>query len=247
MAQFKVRTRATSRLYLAIMLGFFVVFLFSAIFSTPISHASGTSMFFSPASGSYKVGQTFSVGVYVSSTSQSMNAASGTISFSSDVLSATSVSKSGSIISLWTKDPTYSNSSGTIDFEGIVLNPGYQGSSGKLITISFRVQNAGTASLNFASGSILANDGQGTEIISGFGAGFYQVSGQTDNTASAPAPTQVNGLPAAPKVNSATHPDPNFWYANANPSFSWTLPRGVTLVNFFGDQNPSTDPNSSAP
>ena len=49
--------------------------------------------------------------------------------------------------------------------EGIVSNPGYAGSNGKIISIRFRAKDVGYAQLSIRSGSVLANDGQGTQIL----------------------------------------------------------------------------------
>jgi hypothetical protein len=53
-----------------------------------------------------------------------------------------------------------------IGFSGVVLNPGFTGSSGRMITLSFRAKTAGSAKLNFNSAQVLANDGLGTDILS---------------------------------------------------------------------------------
>ncbi len=214
------------------------------VFALPSTVFASASLYFSPASGSYKLGKTFSVGVYVSSPSQSSNAYSGNISFDQDVLNVTSVSKAGSIITIWAKDPSYSNSSGSISFEGIVTNPGYTGSAGKLITITFTSRSAGNGNVHFVAGSVLANDGQGTNIVSGLGSANFTIEGAT-NTPAEPAPVE-SGLPAAPKINSTTHPDQNSWYKDQDPKFTWNLPSGVNAVNFFGDHSPDTDPGTSS-
>ena len=80
--------------------------------------------------------------VLVSSADQSMNAASGVISFPQDKLEVASISKTGSIFTLWVQEPTFSNSAGAVTFEGIVLNPGFMGANGKAITINFKVKAA---------------------------------------------------------------------------------------------------------
>src|SRR3989338_8837245 len=108
-----------------------------------------------------------------------MNAASGVISFSSDKLEVASLSKTGSIFSLWVQEPSFSNSAGTVNFEGIALNPGFTGASGKLISINFKVKSVGDAPLTFSSGSVLANDGKGTNILANLGSGLFSVSAPT--------------------------------------------------------------------
>ncbi|MEN9582924.1 MAG: hypothetical protein RL641_878 [Candidatus Parcubacteria bacterium] len=149
------------------MARFFKLFLFVALLVIIPHTSKAATLYFSPASGSYAVGDTFSVAVYTSSTDQSMNAMSGTVSFPTNILTATSVSKSGSIASLWAVEPSFSNSSGKANFEAVILNPGYIGNRGKTITINFKVKASGTAQLSISGGSVLANDGSGTEIYTG--------------------------------------------------------------------------------
>ena len=138
--------------------------------------AHAASITISPSSGTYSAGQQFTVDVYVSSTDQSMNAVSGTLSFPTKFLAVSSVSKSNSIISLWTIEPTFSNTDGSVTFEGIVLNPGFTGTNGKVISITFRALSAGVASVILNSGSILANDGAGTSIPTTLGSAQFTIT-----------------------------------------------------------------------
>lgn len=124
---------------------------------------------FSPASGPHPVGSSFTVGVYVGTVDQAMNAASGVISFPKDMLEIISVSKSGSIFTIWAEEPVFSNNDGTVSFEGLVPNPGFMGSSGKILTMTFRVRSVGSSIIRFSSSSALANDGKGTNILAGVG------------------------------------------------------------------------------
>ncbi len=218
-----------------------LVFLFSS------ATAFAASLYFSPSTGSYRVGQSFSVGVYVSSPDSAMNAASGMVTFPSDKLEVTSVSKSGSIFSLWVAEPSFSNASGTAQFEGIVLNPGFSGSAGKLMTLTFRAKSPGTADvrLSTSSASVLANDGKGTNILTGLGTASFAVV--IDEKAPAePEEPSGGGVPSAPKVSSSTHPEPKSFYKNNNPVFSWSLPGGITGVNVLADHNPTTDPGTKS-
>ena len=218
---------------------------FSLIFFG-VSVVNAASLYFSPSSGSYAVSQGFGVSVYVSSTEQAMNAASGTISFPQDKLQVVSISKTGSIFNLWVQEPTFSNSTGTITFEGIVLNPGFQGSAGKIITANFKGKAAGSASLTFSSGSVLANDGKGTNILASLGSGTYTIlfTGITPPPEEEEEiiPTPTLGVPLAPQISSLTHLDPEKWYSNNDPEFSWQLPSDVTKVSYAIDKNPNTNP-----
>src|SRR3989338_5300398 len=204
------------------------IFAFAFLAITP-QFAHAASLYFSPSSGTHAVGTSFTVSVYVSSADQAMNAASGIITFPQDKLEVTALSKTGSIFGLWVQEPSFSNSAGTINFEGIALNPGFTGASGKLITVSFRVKAAGTAILNFSSGSVLANDGQGTNILSSLGNAQFSLGGAAQPGApEAETPSAVIGTPAAPQISSPTHPDPNKWYAVNDAKFTWPLSSGVT-------------------
>lgn len=202
-----------------------------------------------PASESYTTGGTFTASVYVDSASQAMNAAAATVSFPKDVLEVVSISKSGSIFSLWPEEPSFSNSSGTVSFEGIVLNPGYTGTGGKLLAITFKVRSAGSAYVGFGDATVLANDGLGTSILSSTQGASYTASGakvQSEPippTSSNPAPSTT--APKGPAITSGTHPDELAWYAHNTPEFSWTLPAGAQEVRMIVSASPSSTPSVS--
>lgn len=217
------------------------VVLVSAIFGIgQIAYAA--NIYFSPSTGSYTVGSTISLSVYVSSSDQAMNAASGVLSFPQDKLEVISLSKTDSIFTLWVQEPSFSNSAGTVNFEGIVLNPGFTGASGKVITINFRVKAAGTALLNFSSGSVLANDGQGTNILTSLGNASFSLGGAEPSVPEATTPSEAVGTPAAPQVSSPTHPDPNKWYAASDAKFTWSVPSDVTAVRLLVGKIPQAVP-----
>ncbi len=216
-------------------------FLFFCFFVLPV-FAHATNLYFSPSSGSYAIGQTFSVGVYVSSANQAMNAASGIITFPQDKFEVTSLSKNGSIFTLWVQEPSFSNSSDTVNFEGIVLNPGFTGASGKIITINFKVKAAGTAILRFSSGSVLANDGKGTNILANLGSASFSLGGVGPSVPKATTPSESAGAPPAPQIFSSTHPDPNQWYAANDAKFTWSVPSGVTAARLLVGKIPQAIP-----
>src|SRR3989338_9059734 len=222
-----------------------IIFSFALFSLAPLSTYAAT-LNFSPPSGSYGVGSTFSVNVYVESSNQAMNAASGVVSFPWDKLEVVSISKTGSIFSLWPAEPSFSNSAGTVSFEGIVLNPGYTGANGKILSITFRARNAGQANLNLSSGSILANDGTGTNILNGMRVAVFTLinAGETP-----PTPPVIETVSTATSnalgITSATHPDQTKWYADNTPEFSWELPQGTLEVRTLIGKNPSGVPSIS--
>lgn len=215
-----------------------IVFLFWGI----VPYAYSASLSFSPSSGQYQVGKNFSVTFLANTDGQTMNASSGTITFPTNTLEVVSLSKTGSIFSLWVQEPTFSNTSGTINFEGVVLNPGYSGSNGKLLTVTFRPKATGTAQIKFGSGSILANDGSGTNIAN------------TLNTANLTIINPVNEPkpePETPKISSAlaltskTHPNQNSWYNLTTATFDWELPKGTLETRLLLGRNKDGIPTVS--
>ncbi|KKP97454.1 MAG: hypothetical protein US78_C0024G0001 [Parcubacteria group bacterium GW2011_GWD1_38_16] len=217
------------------------VLLFVIFGILPIT-AQAASLYFSPSSGTHAVGTSFMVSVYVSSADQAMNAASGVISFPADKLSVEALSKSGSVFSLWVQEPSFSNSAGTVNFEGIVLNPGFTGTSGKAISITFKTKAAGSAPITFSSGSALANDGKGTNILTGLGDANFSIGVVGPGAPEIVTPAEVAGTPEAPAISSPTHPDPNKWYAVKEAKFIWDVPKDATAVRLLVGRIPQAIP-----
>ena len=196
------KTQKITSYYKVLFAGLFIS-LFPAV-------AFAASLTFSPQSGTYTAGSKITVNIYVSSSDQSMNAVSGALSFPTDLLSVSSVSKSNSIISLWTIEPTFSNSAGSVNFEGIVLNPGFTGSDGKIISITFTAKSVGTANIGFDSGSVLANDGTGTSLPTTFGKAQFVITPGAPSVSS-PSQTNAPATTSAPIIPAVIPPVINFY------------------------------------
>lgn len=140
----------------------FLVSFFCLIIPTEIFAAT---LSFSPSSLNTKVGDLISVKIVLKS-NDSVNAVSGEVQFSTEYLNFSHFSKSGSILNLWAQEPSCSNNSGIASFEGVILN-GYSGNGGTVLTIYFRTKKEGETNLDFITASVLANDGKGTEKITG--------------------------------------------------------------------------------
>ncbi len=222
---------------LLVFISFVLVF-----FSVLPSAARAATLYFSPSSGSYAVSSLIVVNIYVSSADQAMNAASGVISFPTDKLAVESISKSGSIISLWVQEPTFSNTLGSVNFEGIVLNPGFTGASGKILSITFKTKAVGNAPINFFSGSVLANNGKGTNVLTGLYNANFSFGIMEPGAPEIVTPTEIAGAPTAPEISSPTHPDPNKWYAAKEAKFTWNVPKDVTGVRLLAGRIPQAVP-----
>lgn len=180
--------------------------LVTCVLTLPV-FASAATLRVSPPSASVSLGGVVSVSIQVSSANQAMNAASGVLRFPADSLQVTSISKSGSVIGLWVQEPSYSNVAGTVDFEGVVLNPGYTGNNGTVLTVTFRTLRVASAPLSISSGSVLANDGNGTEILTGVSGSTVTVSeaaSRPPTPAPAPQPAPVQTGPTNEPVAATT-------------------------------------------
>ena len=196
------------------------------LFALPLySYAAELSL--SPASGSYAVGKEFSIKVQVKpGGTESVNAADGSMTFDKDRFSVVKISKDPSQFSLWTSDPTFSNSAGTIEFSG--GTPTAFANTGTAITITFKAKKEGEGKVAFSKGSILAADGKGTNVYTKGSEGTFTITpavaappppvpSASDDIASLP-----NGpVPLAPLINSPTHGKPELWYATTTAEFSW--------------------------
>lgn len=217
-----------------------VFIILSALFAFPF-FVSANTLGISPSVGSYQVGKTFPVNVYVTSTAEPVNAISGNITFPVDKLQVVSISKTSSILSLWVTEPTYSNNAGTINFEGVVPNPGFQGSAGRIITINFKVIGKGDAVVKFSSAQLLANDGNGTNILKNLNSASFTFDGVQAITPP-PAVTPISlKVPSAPVVTSLDYPVQNDWYQNKSGSFSWQLSPEITSVRLAVSKEPIQD------
>ena len=104
-------------------------------------------------------------------------------------LSVVSVSK-GSIFNLWTSEPSFSNSAGTVSFGG-GSPAGYTGSAGTVMTIRFKALSAGKTNVRFKSGSVLAADGLGTNVLSSMGSAAFTIA--ANDVPAIPEETTVAG------------------------------------------------------
>lgn len=217
--------------------------------------AEGATLAFSPDNGSFSVGKTFTVKAVVSSGGQSINAAEGVFNFYKTFLTVSKVAKDNSVFSLWAVEPTFSNSNGTVTFGG-GNTAAFSGSNGTVITITFKALKAGNTELSFVSGSVLAADGKGTNIISSLSKASYSLKEAVDAPkpsptpflmpSPTPSPTPIPAPLPPPDITSKTHPDPEQWYSNNDPEFSWALTPDIDGTAMAITQEAESDPGPTA-
>lgn len=237
-------------------------FLFS---NSQPTQAAGATFVLSPSKGSYNVGATFSVGVYVNSGGLSINAAEATMSYNKDVLKVNTISQSGSIFELWTAKPSYSNTKGTISFGGGATSP-YKGSSGKVFSISFTALKQGQAQVSFSGGMITEYGPEGKNVYGGAGAGSYTIAEKKPEVIEPPkvdpvtvtppkdpgtkpkpatdsqTPTAATKglLPPAPEITSTSHPNQDDWYPVDKVALDWKILPSIIGTSLLLTESPSS-------
>ncbi len=164
------------------------------------------SLYLSPSSGSFLVGSTFTVSIFLNTEGNEINVVWADLKFPPEILQITSPTAGTSFISEWILPPNYSNERGIVSFRGGVPG-GIVTSAGLVSSITFRAVASGVAKIEFSKESkVLLADGKGTDILTAIRGGEYKI---------------LVPPPEGPKVLSPTHPNPNVSYPDSSPSFSW--------------------------
>src|SRR3989338_2384243 len=178
-----------------------LIFLACVFYFTLPGLTQAATLELSPASNSMQAGQNITLTI-VAQSSEAINAVTSSLSFPADLLSVVSISKAGSGLTLWVQEPKYSNAAGTIDFRGIVPDPGISGRT-RILVVQFHAKKTGTASVRFDSSAVLANDGQGTNVLIGTAPSTIVITpaspAPTPAAQEAPATSAVQEEPSAPK------------------------------------------------
>ena len=210
------------------------VFWFVAFFAFN-QQADAAVLRMKPSQAEVTVGNIVRVQVTVDTSGKVINNAESVIQFPTDLLEVVSIDNTSSIFSLWVENPSFSNGVGQATFNGGVPNPGFQGSSGNIVSIVFRAKKVGTASVLFLNSAVRENDGLGTDILSGkVGSEITIVSG-SDTVQVQKSSTFV--------ITSSSHPNQNSWYSKNDVDLSWTLPKNATavktLLGAYSDSDPT--------
>jgi hypothetical protein len=202
-----------------------------------------------PASATETVGQPFTVQISVDPSGQTVNAADGSVTFDPSILSVSSISKDSSAFSLWTADPTFSNSSGTITFSG--GTPSGFAAVSSILSVTFTASKVGSTTVTFSKGSILAADGKGTNIYkNGDSASFTINAASTAPAPAAAAATDPNlqnlsgdPTPIAPQIASVDDPKSDSWYASSTADFYWVDTPDITGARIMMASSSAATPN----
>jgi hypothetical protein len=225
---------------------YFLFSIFLLPFFIPSALAEGeASLYLSPSTGSYAIGEVFPAAVLINTGGKTINTAEGKISFNKNELEAVSISKDGSILTSWPSEPEFSNDEGVVIFGGSTEKDGYAGTEGKILSISFRALQSKASTVKFSMGAaIAATDGTGTNILTGMNAGKYELSPKeiipSLESAIVSGTAESTSTPFA--IVSPTHPVQTAWYATTTAELTWELSDDVVSVRVSFDQKATGTP-----
>lgn len=133
------------------------------------------TLYISPKSCSYKEGETFKAKVIINTEGNKINSARGLIEFSNNNLEVLDIDRDKSIFTFWDPTTSFSNDEGEIFFGGGLPSPGFSGSSGEIMEITFKAKDSGSAILDFKEGGVLLNDKKGTDILGRISGAEYKI------------------------------------------------------------------------
>lgn len=185
----------------------FLFILISALFTFP-ARAGTAGLYLTPASGSYILGQGFSVKIVVVTGGEYINAVSTNLSYPTDLLEVRGVSTNGSFITIWAENNV---GDGNIRVSGGLPTPGFNG-EGLIATVNFKVLKPGQASIRFDEGTLVLRDSDNENILSSkFGATFsLKEPVPTPTPQQNPTPTE---LPSPTLVPTDSLPSPTLQFA----------------------------------
>lgn len=213
---------------------YFAIFFLVLVFAFCVlgsAKAQSASVYLAPYNGTFLVGSTFNVSIFVNTEGNSINAVELNLKFPPSLLQVTSPTAGSSFISVWANQPSYSNTDGTLNFAGGVPGTGINTSAGLVSTITFRAKATGKAVISIlGSSKVLLSDGKGTNILKDISGAQYDLTLQP---------------PEGPQVYSPTHPSQDAWYKNNDPVFVISKDIGVSDFSYSFDQDPQGFPDNT--
>ena len=208
-----------------------------------IAHAQNASLSLSPNTGTYPVGEPFTVEIRIDTGGAEIGTADASISFDPSHVAFESVSDEGSVFSNISHDSR--TNPGKVDISGIISygKPAFTGRNGLFAQITFiPLQNVATE-LHFANAaatpplSLGASVGQLANILSNLNAATYTFVPKEN----LPAAAMVAGAQDGFEITPLPVPD-NEWFGTTTVKLSWTLPSGVEEMRTIVSKQPDDEP-----
>jgi hypothetical protein len=214
------------KLYIKIFFIVFILFLNNSVFAE--TNKPNVDVYISPRMGTFSVGATFNVGVYINTKNQNINTINLDLQFDPKKISVIKPTGGNSIMGVWIDAPVYDNKQGSIHMSGVVPE-GINTNAGLITNIAFKVLSAGDTQISLKNTTeVLLNDGMGTK--SGINLSKSNL-------------TFVRAEMESVLISSDTHPFQDAWSNNNNPTFSWES-NGSNILGYsvILDSNPNTEP-----
>ena len=201
------------------------------LFGFQCQAVEGASLVIYPQTGSFTVGSTFSVSVFLNTGGNNVNAVKVDLEFDPNILQVVTPAKGLSAISEWIFPPSFSNSRGTIVLQGGFPAKGIDTSEGLISVIVFQAKSTGNTTINFLDSSrVFLADEKGTDILNSTNRGIYDI---------------LSSPPIGSQIFSSTHPDQNKWYKNNNPTLSWNKVKGAEGFSYALNDDPFGEPDNT--
>jgi len=206
------------------------LFLFVFFLAGQSVKAVGASLSIYPQTGTFTVGNTFDVSVFLNTGGENINAVKVDLEFDPEKLQVITPAKGLSAVGIWVFPPSFSNTKGTINLSGGFLGKGLNTSEGLISVIVFEVISPGETEVRFLDSSqVLVGEEEGVDILTSVNRGVYDII---------PSP------PKGPKIFSETHPDQNKWHKNNSPVFIWERIEGAAGFSYKLDDDPFGEPDN---
>ncbi len=210
-----------------------LLFSFGLVFSIFFPrNIEAARLYLSPSSRDIEVGQILEISIFIDTEGEYINAADVSLRFDPQKIRVEKSTITASEIEVWVTQPTFSNTSGFIQFIGGVPSPGIKSSSALLSTISFRAVAQGLAYVYFEDGcKVIKNSPEAADVFNSVQNGTYNL---------------IVYPPRTPEITSPSHPDTETWYQDKNPIFNWTKEDGIEGFSYDLDQSSLTIPDEVA-
>jgi hypothetical protein len=204
---------------LAVIISLLIIPLFSQ--ADLVGNTNNATLSFSPDSGIYRVGGTFSIDILVNTHGQNVVVVAAFINYNPSIFEAVSIDTSDSVFTMEAEN-VIDSTNGKVKISRGSPSPGVNTTSGNVATINLRglansLPSSDNITFNFVTGAtnesnVILDDGLGTDILSG----AYNARFTLDGT----APANVSNFSAV--------------FSDGSVSLSWTNPttdfNGVTIL-----------------
>lgn len=191
--------------------------------------AGSASLSIYPQSGTFTVGSTFDVSIFLNTGRENVTAIRVNLKFDPEKLQVVTPTKGLSSVGEWVLPPSFSNSVGEISLQGGFPSGGINTSEGLISQIVFEAVASGKTEVNLLDSSKVLAGKEGANILTSVNRGSYDI---------------ILAPSRGPKIFSESHSDQNKWYKNNSPVFSWDKAALAEGYSYSIDDDPYGEPDN---